>query len=64
MERVDVEFGDRKRVELPKVNATSYISDGQGRVRIMETQPRSEMVTPISRSTIHIGARKGETGTR
>jgi dipeptidyl aminopeptidase/acylaminoacyl peptidase len=42
VERVDVESGDRKRVELPKVNATSYISDGQGRVRIMETQPRSE----------------------
>lgn len=42
VEQVDVLTGDRKRVESPRESAEGYISDGQGHVRMMVTQPTSE----------------------
>lgn len=39
VDRVDVSSGAARRVEQPRVDAVAYMTDGQGSVRIMGTQP-------------------------
>lgn len=42
VEQVDLVKGKRKQIIAPNPIAYSYISDGQGHIRIMAAQPRSE----------------------
>lgn len=39
VDRVDIRTGDSRRVERPRRDATRYISDGDGHVRIMAVHP-------------------------
>jgi dipeptidyl aminopeptidase/acylaminoacyl peptidase len=42
VDRVDTRSLDSKRIETPRRDAVEYISDGQGRVRMMGVSPASE----------------------